>query len=92
MRALSCVLLVVSGLMIRSIVQNSRFTYPFATDDVFFGQMSLDDRLFVKDPDVLRVNTLVEEKLSQLPGVKAVTLATDYPRGGGGTRQGESEE
>lgn len=84
--AVSCILLVVSGLMIQSIVQNSRFEVPFATKDVFFGNLSLDDRMFPKDPDVLRGNQLVEEKLSQVPGVKAVALASDYPRGGGGTR------
>ena len=84
--AVSCILLVVSGLMIRSIVQNSRFDVPFATKDVFFGNINLDDRQFPKDPDVLRGNQLVEEKLSQVPGVRAVALANDYPRGGGGTR------
>ena len=84
--AVSCILLVVSGLMIRSIVQNSRFDVPFATKDVFFGHINLDDRSFPKDPDVLRGNVLVEEKLSQVSGVRAVALTTDYPRGGGGTR------
>ena len=84
--AVSCVLLVVSGLMIQSIVRNSRFDVPFATKDVFFGSTNLDDRQFPADPDVLRANALVEEKLSQVPGVRAVALATDYPRGGGGTR------
>lgn len=84
--AVSCVLLVVSGLMIQSIVLNSRLDVPFATEDVFFGAASLEDRLFPKDPDVLRVNALVEEKLSQVAGVRAIALATDYPRGGGGTR------
>ncbi|HUR19934.1 MAG TPA: ABC transporter permease [Vicinamibacterales bacterium] len=84
--AVSCILLVVSGLMIRSIVQNSRFDAPFATKDVFFGSVNLDDRQFPNDPDVVRANELVEEKLSQVPGVRAVALASDYPRGGGGTR------
>jgi putative ABC transport system permease protein len=84
--AVSCILLVVSGLMIQSIVQNSRFEVPFATKDVFFGNLNLDDRMFPTDADVLRGNQLVEEKLSQVPGVRAVALANDYPRGGGGTR------
>jgi putative ABC transport system permease protein len=84
--AVSCVLLVVSGLMIRSIIENSRFTSPFATEDVFFGAVNLDERSFDKEPDILRGNQLVEEKLSQVPGVRAVALGTDYPRGGGGTR------
>lgn len=82
----SCILLVVSGLMIRSIVQNSRINVPFATKDVFFGNINLDDRSFPKDPDILRGNVQVEEKISQVPGVRAVALTNDYPRGGGGTR------
>jgi putative ABC transport system permease protein len=82
----SCILLVVSGLMIRSIINNSRFTFPYATHDVFFGQMNLDDRSFPKPEDVGRANALVEEKLSQVPGVRALALATDYPRGDGGTQ------
>jgi predicted permease len=86
--AVSCVLLVVSGLMIQSIVQNSRFDVPFATKDVFFGNVNLDDRQFPTDADLVRGNLLVEEKLSQVPGVRAVALASDYPRGGGGTRVG----
>ena len=42
--AVSCILLVVSGLMIRSIVTTSRLDYPFATRDVFFAQTTFDDR------------------------------------------------
>lgn len=84
--AVSCILLVVSGLMIQSIVQNSRIDVPFATKDVFFGATQLEDRLFPKEPDILRANALAEEKLSQVTGVRAVALASDYPRGGGGTR------
>ena len=40
----SCVLLVVSGLMIRGVLANSRLDYPFATRDVFFAQTRLDER------------------------------------------------
>lgn len=82
----SCILLVVSGLMVRSIVNSSRFTYPFATEDVFFGAMNLDDRSFPDMPDVARRNALVEERLVQVPGVRALALGSDYPRGGGGTQ------
>ena len=47
----SCVLLVVSGLMTRSIIQNSRFDVPFATQDVLTGGITLDERSFPKAPD-----------------------------------------
>ena len=64
--AVSCVLLVVSGLMVRSIVQNSRLSYPFATEDVFFGALNLDDQSFPTVADVGRRNVMVEERLSQV--------------------------
>src|SRR6185295_7373553 len=40
----SCILLVVSGLMIRSIMATSRLDYPFATREVFYGDVTLDQR------------------------------------------------
>ena len=82
----SCVLLVVSGLMTRSIIQNSRFDVPFATQDVLTGGITLDERSFPKAPDYARGTVLVEEKLSRLSGVRAVALATGYPTAGGGSR------
>lgn len=81
----SCVLLVVSGLMTRSIIQNSRFDVPFATEDVLIGGVPLDERSFPKAPDYARGVALVEEKLSRLAGVRAIALATGYPRTGGGS-------
>jgi predicted permease len=85
--AVSCVLLVVSGLMIRSIVATSRIHFPFATEDVFYGSVSLEQRSF-PDPDaVTRATAQVEEQLSRVPGIRAVALATDVPRAtSGGTR------
>ena len=81
----SCVLLVVSGLMTRSIIQNSRFDVPFATEDVLVGGVVLDERSFPKAPDYARGAALVEENLSRLAGVRAVALATGYPQAGGGS-------
>jgi predicted permease len=83
--AVSCVLLVVSGLMSRSIIENSRFDVPFATEDVLTGGITLDERSFPEAADVARGRTLVEEKLRQLPGIRAAALATGYPRTGGGS-------
>lgn len=94
----SCVLLVVSGLMTRSIIVTSRFDTPFATEDVLYGGISLDERTFPKAPDYARGAALVEEKVSRIPGVRAVALATGYPQTGGGSslevegRTYESEE
>ena len=47
--AVSCILLVVSGLMIRSIMTTSRLDYPFATRDVFFAQTRFDARTYSRD-------------------------------------------
>jgi predicted permease len=81
----SCVLLVVSGLMIRSIVVTSRFDVPFATEDVFLGGIMLDERNFPTPADLARSHMDIEEKLSLVPGIRAVALATGYPRVGGGS-------
>lgn len=83
--AVSCVLLVVSGLMTRSIIQNSRFDIPFATEDVLTGGIRLDARSFPAAPDLKRGMVQIEEKLAGVPGVRAAALATGYPLAGGGS-------
>jgi putative ABC transport system permease protein len=70
--------------MIRSIVVTSRFDVPFATEDVFSGGITLDERSF-PTPDLARSHLDIEEKLSLVPGVRAVALATRYPRAGTGS-------
>lgn len=80
----SCMLLVVSGLMIRSIIQNSRFDVPFATDDVLIGGATLDSRTFPKVPEISRGLMQVEERLSQIGNIRTFALGTGYPRAGGG--------
>jgi len=85
--AVSCILLVVSGLMIRSIVATSQLSFPFATEDVFVGRYLLDQRLFPEQADLARTNAVIDERLSRIPGVRAVALGTDVPRAtSGGTR------
>jgi predicted permease len=77
--AVSCVLLVVSGLMIRSIVAGSRMEYPFATRDVFFGQTRLDERPYPETADLVRAIEQLETSLSSLPGVRHAALASSTP-------------
>jgi predicted permease len=79
----SCVLLVVSGLMIRSILTTSRMDYPFATTDVFFAQAQLDERRYADLPAVRRAAEEMETQLSGVPGVRRVALATGVPGSGG---------
>jgi len=48
--------------------------------------MNLDDNSFPGGTDIARRNTMVEERLTRVAGVRALALASDYPRGGGGTQ------
>jgi putative ABC transport system permease protein len=77
--AVSCILLVVSGLMIRSIMTTSRIDYPFATRDVFFGQTQFEQRTFPEMPAVFRAMEQFEDNLARVPGVRRITLATGLP-------------
>ncbi|MEZ5319513.1 MAG: ADOP family duplicated permease [Vicinamibacterales bacterium] len=81
--AASCILLVVSGLMIRSIMATSRVDYPFATKDVFYAQVSLDPGDRDEAGRVLQIEDL-EARLSRLPGVRAASLSTGVPGTGSG--------
>jgi predicted permease len=81
--AVSCTLLVVSGLMIRSILLNSRLDYPFATRDVFFGNTYFESRTHPDMPAVVRAVDQFEEGLARLPGVRHVAVATAVPGTGG---------
>ncbi len=78
--AVSCLLLVVSGLMIRSIVATSTLDYPFPTSQVLFGQISLDVGAFPTAADVTPAYARIEEALSGVPGMAAVALGTSVPR------------
>jgi putative ABC transport system permease protein len=82
----SCVLLVVSGLMIRSIVRTSRIDYPFATRDVFFALTRFDERVHADMPAAVRAIERFDEALARLPGVRRAALATALPGNGGTPR------
>jgi len=75
----SCALLVVSGLMIRSIVVTSRTDHPFATEDVFFAQTRLDERDYPDMPAVRRAAEQLDLTLAGVPGVRRAALATAVP-------------
>jgi putative ABC transport system permease protein len=80
----SCILLIVSGLMIRSIVATSRFDYPFSTDDVFMAGISLPgDR---SPADRVREFERIDARLALVPGVRAAALASGLPGRGGESR------
>jgi len=75
----SCVLLVVSGLMIRSILITSRMDYPFATQDVFFAQTGFDERAYPDMPAVRRAVDDLEAELARVAGVRRVAMASGVP-------------
>jgi putative ABC transport system permease protein len=81
--AVSCVLLVVSGLMIRTIVSSSRMEFPFATRDVFFGQTRLDERPFPETTDIVRAVERLSTELERLPGVRRAAIASSIPGSAG---------
>src|SRR5262249_31781319 len=78
----SCTLLVVSGLTIRSILLTNRLDYPFATRDVFFANTNFEPRTQSDMPAVLRTVDQLEDGLTRLPGVRHVTLAPAVPGNG----------
>lgn len=82
--AVSCLLLVVSGLMIRSIVAISTLDYPFPTTPVLYGQLSLDVAAFPTPADMPPAYARIEETLSRVPGIAAAALGTAVPRPTGG--------
>ncbi len=84
--AVSCALLVVSGLMIRNILVSTRVTYPFATRDVLFGQTRVEERTFADPAAVRRAQEELEAQLLSVPGVRSAALTTSVP-GFAGTPQ-----
>jgi predicted permease len=81
--AVSCGLLVAAGLMIRTVVNISRFDYGFATDKIFTARLGL----FEKDyPTADAQWRFYEELLGALegrPGLRSVAFTSDLPARGG---------
>ena len=77
--AVSCALLVASGLMIRSIVQLAVAPMPFATKSVLTAQVRLPALDY---PDTVSRNAFYDQllpRLSAIPGVEAATLSSGLP-------------
>jgi predicted permease len=88
----SCMLLVVSGLMIRSITATSRLDYPYATEDVFYAQVNLPADLPASAPREQRNAALqlrveaIEQAIARVRGVRRVALASELPGQNDGER------
>jgi putative ABC transport system permease protein len=90
---LSFVLLVVSGLMVKSVINSTTVTYPFDTS-VLAASVTVPDaeyRSFTQAHDVM---DRMRNRLAAVPGVTNVAIATGVPDNGGGaypvTLEGEA--
>jgi putative ABC transport system permease protein len=77
--ALSFGLLVVSGLVIKGIVNLGRIDYGFATTDVFAARLVLPQNEYQGDEPRRQLADGLLERLSSLPGVEGAALATSTP-------------
>ena len=77
--AVSCALLVVSGLMIRGIVAGSRLEHPFATRDVLHAQTRLEGPGYENVEFRAQRIAELESHLSAVPGVRRVAVSTTTP-------------
>jgi predicted permease len=93
--ALSCALLLVSGLMIKSVVQMGRITHSYAIDDVLMARTSLDEARYTADPAIAEAANRLELALARIPGVRRAAVASVEPGNGGTyylTKEGQTFE
>lgn len=75
---LSFVLLVVSGLMIKSVVLANRLEFPFRTDR-FQARVELTDRDYRDDAAVQQALERIDTALNHTPGVARAAITTAFP-------------
>lgn len=80
---LSTALLIISGLMIKSVVQVGRTSYAFATEDVLMARSFVDRKTYTSDQAILDLTERLTLKLSSVPGVRSVGFGTNEPGSGG---------
>jgi predicted permease len=84
--AVSCGLLVASGLMVKSVTALKTIDLPFTTENVFTARLNL---MAEEYPDTASRVGFYEEllpKLEAIPGVEAATLSDGLPATGNGSR------
>jgi predicted permease len=84
--ALSCALLIGAGLMVKSIVKVRTFEYPFATENILTARVGLFETEYPDSGSRRIFFRELQRRLEALPGVEAVTLATNLPLQSGGSR------
>jgi putative ABC transport system permease protein len=79
---LSSALLIVSGLMIKSVIEVGNARYAFATADVLVARMALDDVTYQADPAILALLDRLDARLRTVGGVRSIGVASAEPMGG----------
>ncbi len=83
--AVSCGLLVASGLMIKSVTQLRNIPMPFATETVITGRLNLPGGDYPEVADRVAFYEELLPRLAAVPGVANATLSDGLPASGNGT-------
>jgi predicted permease len=83
--AISCVLLVLAGLMIKSVTQLSKVALPFATENVFTARIRLPIQDYPDPASRLAFYEQLHSGLQAIPGGVVVTLSDGLPGPGYGS-------
>jgi predicted permease len=76
---LSCTLLIVSGLMIKSVIKTGSITYPYDAERVFVAGAPLDETKYKQPADRARATERIEAAIRGVAGVGEVALANGTP-------------
>ncbi len=89
--AMSCGLLIASGLMIKSVTQLKNLDLPFVTDNIFTARLNLPQSEYPDTTNRIAFYNDLLPRLRSIPGVEAATLSDGLPASGNGSRVFEVE-
>jgi predicted permease len=89
--ALSCGLLILAGLMVKSVIQFKTKDLPFAIENIFTARLRLPAEEYPDTASRIQFYTQLLPRLGALPGVEAATLSDGLPASGNGPRVFEVE-
>jgi predicted permease len=85
--AVSCVLLILAGLMIKSVTQLHMVDLPFATENVFTARLRLPEQEYPGVASRLEFHQQLLAELEAIPGGLATTLSNGLPGPGYGSTE-----